>query len=239
MFRTQLHGAIFDWGNTLCDYPLGTEAEQTDYLRNFLEDPAVYSDVRSVSAPVGVSMTALKSFNEERSDYKVVPFSDRLKRIFPRISGEDAHALELKLCNRIFSSSHLLPGAIEAVAHVKALGLKAAVLSNTPWGTDSRLWKSEVLRYESVSKCCDVIMFCGDCGYRKPRSEPFEHCLTRLDVSSNRAVMIGDNIASDIIGARKVGCETIWLCRDAMTCTAEVGHVVNSLHEVLSIFEKL
>jgi putative hydrolase of the HAD superfamily len=57
----------------------------------------------------------------------------------------------------------------------------------------------------------DAIIVSGDLGTGKPHPEPFLAALQALDVSAEEAVMIGNDQARDIAGARALGIPTIWV----------------------------
>jgi HAD superfamily hydrolase (TIGR01662 family) len=231
--RIQVEAVIFDWGNTLCHYPLQFEAEQLRLINDYLTDEETYVGVSSAERPLGLPPETLFSLNRERDDCRVVTFPERLRReLFPSLTNEDAEKIERRLCERIFSMSYLLPDAERILRDVQSMGLKTAILSNTPWGTDPTRWRTEVKRYKSVSQSCDVIMFCGDHGYRKPSPLAFEVCLARLNIEPGAAIMVGDSYRSDILGARKAGCRTIWLRSGKGSKDLDSGLVANGLREI-------
>ena len=51
----------------------------------------------------------------------------------------------------------------------------------------------------------------GEIGIGKPHPEAFEGALAALGVSSEPAVMIGDDLRVDIAGAQAVGLGTVWV----------------------------
>jgi HAD superfamily hydrolase (TIGR01549 family) len=54
-------------------------------------------------------------------------------------------------------------------------------------------------------------------GRRKPDPTIFEAALTHLDARPGEAVMVGDNLEADILGAAGVGMNTIWIVRRVST----------------------
>lgn len=125
---------IFDWGNTLCDYPLRTEAEQIGFLHDFLTDSSSFTDLATVAAPRSIASATLQALNREREDCRVVSFADRLRcALAPDMDDADATVLELRLCNRIFAGGQLMPGAEKVITTVHRMGYRTAILSNTPW----------------------------------------------------------------------------------------------------------
>ncbi len=57
----------------------------------------------------------------------------------------------------------------------------------------------------------DAIIVSGDLGAGKPHPDPFLAALRALDVSSDQAVMVGNDQERDIAGAQALGIRTIWV----------------------------
>lgn len=230
---------IFDWGNTLCEYPLRTEAEQVEFLHDFLTDPSSFTDLATVTAPKSIARTTLQALNREREDCRVVAFADRLRcALAPDMDDADATVLELRLCNRIFTGGELMPEAEKVIATVRRMGYRTAILSNTPWGTSHRLWRAEVARHTNVSRNCDLVMFCGDCGYRKPSKAAFDACLDFLREAPDKVIMVGDGFRSDVLGARGAGCRAILFRRDASLPKEDWVSVVTTLDDIIALLGK-
>lgn len=230
---------IFDWGNTLCDYPLRTEAEQIEFLHDFLTDPSSFTDLATVAAPRSIASATLQALNREREDCRVVSFADRLRcGLAPDMDDADATVLELRLCKRVFASGRLVPEAQKVTATVRRMGYRTAILSNTPWGTSHRLWRAEVARHTNLSRNCDLVMFCGDCGYRKPSKAAFDGCLDFLREAPDKVTMVGDSFPSDVLGARAAGCRAVWFCRDASLPKEDRVSVVTTLDDIIALLGK-
>ena len=59
----------------------------------------------------------------------------------------------------------------------------------------------------------DAILVSGEEGFGKPKPEIFRLAIDRLDVDEASAVMIGDSLARDIVGAAAVGIKSVWVNR--------------------------
>jgi len=53
------------------------------------------------------------------------------------------------------------------------------------------------------------------CGIRKPNPRIFQIALERWHLASSEAVMVGDTLGADILGARNAGIYSIWITRRA------------------------
>jgi putative hydrolase of the HAD superfamily len=65
-----------------------------------------------------------------------------------------------------------------------------------------------------LSESFEVVVVSADVGAAKPDASIFEHALSRLGATADRAVMIGDSIPKDIDGALAAGLGAIWVNRD-------------------------
>ena len=61
------------------------------------------------------------------------------------------------------------------------------------------------------------IIISADFGYRKPHPRIFEIALQACGSSADRAVMVGDTLGADVLGARNAGLASIWITRRADT----------------------
>jgi putative hydrolase of the HAD superfamily len=59
----------------------------------------------------------------------------------------------------------------------------------------------------------DQIVISGDFGRGKPDPSLFEHALSLMSLDKDEAIMIGDNLMTDILGANRIGMKTVWINR--------------------------
>ncbi|MDQ0216081.1 putative hydrolase of the HAD superfamily [Oikeobacillus pervagus] len=55
------------------------------------------------------------------------------------------------------------------------------------------------------------IIISGNIGFGKPNPILFDHALRIMDVSADEAIMVGDNLSTDILGSNRVKMESIWI----------------------------
>lgn len=81
------------------------------------------------------------------------------------------------------------------------------------------------------------IVISGDVGIGKPDSVPFAELLNRLRVEPEDAIMIGDNLYTDILGANRYGIETIWINHHQTVPPEHVKptHTVSRLSDIRTI----
>ncbi|OCT15349.1 haloacid dehalogenase [Paenibacillus pectinilyticus] len=86
----------------------------------------------------------------------------------------------------------------------------------------------------SLASYFDHIIISGTYGVGKPNPSIFQHALDLLRIPPNEAVMIGDTLATDILGAHNVGITNIWINRHPEHAPAPIrpSYEVRSLTEI-------
>ena len=59
----------------------------------------------------------------------------------------------------------------------------------------------------------DQIVISGAFGKGKPDPSIFEHALSLLEIEKEEALMVGDNLMTDILGATRAGIKSVWINR--------------------------
>ncbi len=87
----------------------------------------------------------------------------------------------------------------------------------------------------------DHIVISGDFGIGKPDASIFEHVLNIANLDASDALMVGDNLMTDILGSSRVQMRNVWINRDDATMDAEVAptYEVKSLTELVTLIETL
>ena len=82
---------------------------------------------------------------------------------------------------------------------------KIGIIANQELGTKERLQQQGILQY------IDLVIASAEEGIAKPDEKIFKIALERAACKSDNAIMIGDRIDNDIIPAKKLGFQTIWI----------------------------
>lgn len=92
-----------------------------------------------------------------------------------------------------------------------------------------------------IARFFDEVLISGAVGLRKPNPRLFEILLGRLAVGAEAALMIGNNLESDIEGAQRAGMRAVWVNRSGER--ADNGVVpdweISSLEELNAVLESL
>ena len=196
---------LFDLGNTLVSY-----YERSDF-------PSILrQSIGEVERFLGTSaewdQVAKENFTAK--NFQVRPLEERLRRIFPNAAWSEETAEEACrwFMTPIFALSRVYDDVLPTLDRLRAAGIQTAIVSNTPWGSPALLWREELARL-GLADAVNVLVFCGDCGWRKPAKQIFEYTLERLQVTPERCVFVGDDPRWDIAGPQALGMEAVLIDR--------------------------
>jgi len=87
----------------------------------------------------------------------------------------------------------------------------------------------------------DHIVISGEFGDGKPAASIFRHALKLLGVGAEDAVMVGDKLTTDILGANTVGIDSVWINRHGLERSGgiEPAFEIRSLRELPELLETL
>lgn len=126
----------------------------------------------------------------------------------------------------------------ETFAVLDALKGKYALLLLTNGSPDLQNTKLDIT--PELVPYFDHIVISGAFGRGKPDATIFEHALQLMNINKDEAIMVGDNLMTDILGASRVGMKSVWINRhdkerNEVTPTYEITH----LEELMKIIEEL
>lgn len=92
---------------------------------------------------------------------------------------------------------------------------------------------TEFERHFSLDGLFSVALSSSDHGYMKPHPSIFAEALRRADVPAAAAVMVGDSVAHDIEGARRLGMRGVLVARSRLPldCPADIP-VIHTLRDL-------
>jgi len=132
---------------------------------------------------------------------------ERFKRFFSRIGNNVISPREFSdvYLSYLAKNNELLPG-VKKIIHELSADFKLALLTNgLSFVQNSRLNSSELREY------FDALIISEDVGLAKPAPEIFQLLFNELNFNDKtKALMIGDNLSSDILGGINFGIDTCW-----------------------------
>ena len=130
---------------------------------------------------------------------------------------------------------HVEPDAAAALQALREMGCRLGIISNAPDDDDVQT----LVDNARLRAFFDFVLTSAKAKIRKPDSRIFIEALALLGARPDQAVMIGDTIAADVAGAKRVGIASVWIPRRKDTPenrAAAVEHcpdaTINALSEV-------
>ena len=96
-----------------------------------------------------------------------------------------------------------LPGALELLRAIRALGLRSLIASNTYWRDADSYWDD--FRKLGMAEYIDGIITSVDAGHLKPHPAVFEMAMHKAGVPPDHCVVIGNREENDIAPALALG----------------------------------
>lgn len=223
---------FFDLGNTLISY--FSRQEFPSILREAIENCREELASRGVTIPdeQGIWLRA-KEQDHGSPGNKVYPLGLRLSTIFGVTDAVLLDELCIEFMRPIFRSARLHDDAKPTLKALREMGVKTAIISNTPWGSPAHIWRRELDRHD-LSELVDAAVFCGDVGWRKPDPRIFRHALRRLGLEAEDCLFVGDDPRWDIDGPEALGMDTVLIDRKGRNSAA-----IHKLDRVIDLaFEK-
>jgi putative hydrolase of the HAD superfamily len=211
----QARALLLDLGNTLVRY--WERHEFPGLLQEGIGAVRDYLDERGLLTVAPDAMwRKVEAEDRGRPDHRVRPLEGRLARIFELDETACSEALLEEMCAcflaPMLTRGRLYEDAISTLQAARGRGLRTAIVSNTPWGSPAKLWRAEVDRL-GLSQHVDVVVFCGEAGWRKPARQIFTYTLERLGVQAERCVFVGDDPRWDLAGPRALGMQAVLIDR--------------------------
>lgn len=205
---------FFDMGNTLLHFHYGKTDEEKDdigieYLTNFLKryNPKIeFDDVKRGFFDEWQKVMPLRKINH--IEYPVEDYLNDFLKIYD---------IELDLDNciealDIFYSEYRNNVWIEEelnkiLENIRQKGYRIGVISNSCRYDEVMI---NCFKKAKIDKYIDTFTFSYYLKVGKPNKKIFEIALDKMEVSPKDAIMVGDNLKSDIKPAQELGLTGIW-----------------------------
>jgi FMN phosphatase YigB (HAD superfamily) len=147
--------------------------------------------------------------------------------------GADDHASHADAIGRIFgpASFELFDETKPAMAALRNIGLRVAILSNWPPGLAYFCEELGLLRY------AEAVIVSSEVGAEKPDRAIFNAAARRLGLAPAEILHAGDTWVDDIEGARGAGFQAALLCREGTERPKEEVLSVRSLMELVEMLK--
>jgi putative hydrolase of the HAD superfamily len=97
------------------------------------------------------------------------------------------------------------PGAIEAVAELKARGVRLGLITNGDGATQ----RAKIARF-GLEGFFHHIQIEGEAGFGKPQPQAYAHALAALGVAAGDCWIVGDDLEWEVAAPQRLGIHAIW-----------------------------
>jgi putative hydrolase of the HAD superfamily len=222
---------FFDLDHTLWDYETNSrETLQDLYVQYALQDLGV--TVEGFQQRFREVNTQLWDLYDRGEIDSGVIRKERFKQIL-----EHFHAYEVKLSQNLSDDyleccpkkAALMPHAIDVLDYLSGKYNLTVVTNGFEEIQHMKLTSGNLHRY------FDFMVTSQKAGYKKPAREIFEFALKSNSVAAEEALMIGDNLITDIGGARNASIDTTFYNPDNLSHNEVVKYEIKSLIELCDI----
>lgn len=163
-------------------------------------------------------------------DWVIFDGGDTVMRDFPHFSGPMATWPRVEVMPGILSALDALRGDYRLAVATNAAGSGAALVRRA-------------LARVGLDEYFDIVLTARDLGVAKPDPAFFDALLEVCEVLPHRAVMVGDNFRTDIVGAKHAGLRAVWYNPDGKTPPADTpirpNAVITSLEELPAAIHRI
>lgn len=104
---------------------------------------------------------------------------------------------------------HVESDAAPVLETLRERGHKLGIVSNASDDADVQT----LVDNASLRGYFDYILTSAVAGYRKPNAEIFRQALSHWGADPRKAVMVGDIVSADVVGAKQLGISSVWITR--------------------------
>lgn len=158
---------------------------------------------------------------KERFKKILEPFQVHEEKLSENISQD-----YLEICPR---KGNLMPHAIEVLNYLTQ-NYKLAIITN---GFEEI--QHQKLSAGKLDGYFEHVITSQKAGHRKPAREIFQYALRSNAIESHEAIMVGDNLITDIGGAKNASIDPVFFNADKIQHSELLDHEIHSLDELNAI----
>ncbi len=111
---------------------------------------------------------------------------------------------------------------------------KMAVICNTGFNPGRVLRK--LMRQDGIIDFFEYLTFSDEVDCAKPNPRIFDFTLEKINIPAINAAHIGDDMLTDVVGAKRAGMTAIWLAPDSDWKVPEADYHLRSLKELVDLW---
>jgi putative hydrolase of the HAD superfamily len=224
---------FFDLDHTLWDYETNSSAALMELYNK-------YGLAALGASPTEEFLKAFTKINNELWDKhdrnqitRDVLRNDRFDMVF-KAAGVEHRELSLQFSEEYLSESpkgkHLVPHALDLLNYLKEKEYGLYIVTN---GFEEI--QGTKIASGGITHFFDGIVTSARAGSKKPEKGIFDFALRESGHTASDAIMIGDNLLTDIAGARGASIDCVFYNPHGVTHEEQVTHEIRSLKELFAL----
>jgi len=222
-----IKAVVFDLDNTLMDF-MKMKRRAIEEAIPAMIDAGLHLTVDEANSKID------EIYKEQGIEYQQV-FDEFLKRVLDKVDYKIWAAGVVAYRRAREASLIPYPHVYSTLYKLSKLKISTGILSDAP---TKEAWLR--LAYLNFHHIIDEVVTFDDTGVRKPSPIPFKRILEKLKVEPYEAIMVGDWVERDIVGAANVGMKTaIARYGDVFnTISHSADYELNDISELVDIVRK-
>jgi YjjG family noncanonical pyrimidine nucleotidase len=223
---------LFDLDHTLWDYETNSaETLRELFYQHNLSEKGIDSFDKLFQTFVSINTNLWDQYDTGKIHRDVIRY-ERFHKILLAL-GVDDYALSLHLSNDYVSEAPkkaaLMPNTIEILDHL-ATKYHLGIITN---GFEEI--QSTKLASSGITHYFKNVVTSARAGHKKPAKEIFEFALAENGFHASEAIMIGDNLLTDMAGAKNASIDTVFFNPNKIRHSEIVAYEITDLLELKSI----
>jgi YjjG family noncanonical pyrimidine nucleotidase len=223
---------FFDLDHTLWDYETNAKETLAELFEVFNLQAKGVTDAESFYQQFKkVNLALWDLYDRELVSQQYIRI-ERFKRIldhFRCYQEKLSNDLSDEYLSRCPGKSNLIPHAYEILEYLSAHYRLTVVTNGFEEIQNVKLSSGNLHRF------FDHVITSQKAGYRKPSQKIFEYAMQANGVKCCDVVMIGDNLVTDVGGARGASIDAIFFNPEKITHTSQMNHEIGCLSELKKI----
>lgn len=223
---------LFDLDHTLWDYDTNAEEALSELYHRYELKSKRAHDIEIFLKNFKEINTGLWDLLDQGKIHKDIIRTERFHRVFQSIGVED-YDLSLKFSSDYLVASpqkkNLLPHALETLDYLYQKYPLFIITNGFEEIQGTKISSSGMTRYFKS------VITSERAGSKKPEKKIFEYVLTKYGFRASEAIMIGDNLATDIRGAHNARIDSVFFNPFKRVHEVTVNHEISDLAELKTI----
>lgn len=203
MFREIVTDVFFDLDHTLWDFEKNS---RLTFQKIFKEGNIAIDIERFLQFYVPINLEYWKLYREEKVSKKELRYQ-RLRRSLDAtgasLDDNQIHQLSKAYIQYLSSFNHVVSGALDILNYLKPRYRLHIITNGFEEVQEKKLRNSQMRQYFQVVVNSEMA------GVKKPNPRIFQLALKKAEVAATNALMIGDSLEADVLGAQQLGIHAL------------------------------